>query len=128
MDLEGALADSRLGTMLGREFDGAELSGGQWQRVAIARGIVRPCSLIVLDEPTSAIDPLEETRLYHDFVKICSGKTALLVTHRLGSAKIADSIIVMKDGCIVEKGTHAELLSHDGEYKRMYEIQSRWYA
>jgi ATP-binding cassette subfamily B protein len=128
VDLEGALADSRLGTMLGREFDGAELSGGQWQRVAIARGIARPCSLIVLDEPTSAIDPLEETRLYHDFVKICSGKAALIVTHRLGSAKIADSIIVMKDGCIVEKGTHAELLARDGEYRRMYEIQSRWYA
>ncbi|MFQ9984500.1 MAG: ABC transporter ATP-binding protein [Lachnospiraceae bacterium] len=115
-------------TMLGREFDGAELSGGQWQRVAIARGIYRPYDFIVLDEPTSVIDPLEETRLYQEFIKICEGKTAVVVTHRLSSVKIADCIIVMKDGMIAEHGTHAELMEKNGEYKRMYDMQSRWYV
>lgn len=115
-------------TMLGRDFDGAELSGGQWQRVAIARGIYRSCGFIVLDEPTSAIDPLEETRLYKEFVNICEGKTAIVVTHRLGSVKIADCIVVMKDGVIVEHGTHADLIAQNGEYKRMYDMQSQWYV
>jgi ATP-binding cassette subfamily B protein len=126
------LDDDRLAdgieTMLGRDFDGAELSGGQWQRVAIARGIYRPCDFIVLDEPTAAIDPLEESRLYNEFVNICDGKTAVLVTHRLGSVKIADFIIVMKDGIIVEHGTHTELIKQNGEYKRMYDIQSQLYV
>ena len=72
-----------INTMLGRDFAGAELSGGQWQRVAIARGIYRSYDFIVLDEPTSAIDPLEETRLYEEFIDICDGKTAAIVTHRL---------------------------------------------
>ena len=114
--------------MLGREFDGAELSGGQWQRVAVARGIYRPYDFIVLDEPTSAIDPLEETRLYNEFVNICEGKTAVIVTHRLGSVRTADSIVVMKDGIVVEHGKHKELMERNGEYKRMYEMQSQWYT
>ena len=117
-----------INTMLGRDFAGTELSGGQWQRVAIARGLYRPYDFIVLDEPTSAIDPLEETRLYEEFIDICEGKTAIIVTHRLGSAKIADCIIVMKHGMIVEHGTHAELMKQNGEYKRMYDLQSKWYA
>lgn len=115
-------------TILGRDFDGVELSGGQWQRVAIGRGIYRSCDFIVLDEPTSAIDPLEETRLYKEFVNICEGKTAIVVTHRLGSAKIADCIVVMKDGVIAEQGTHTDLIAQNGEYKRMYDMQSQWYA
>lgn len=115
-------------TMLGRDFDGVELSGGQWQRVAIGRGIYRFYDYIVLDEPTSAIDPLEETRLYKQFVNICEGKTAVVVTHRLGSAKIADCIVVMKDGTIVEQGTHTDLIAQNGEYKRMYDMQSQWYV
>ena len=115
-------------TMLGREFDGAELSGGQWQRVAVARGIYRPYDFIVLNDPTSAIDPLEETRLYNEFVNICEGKTAVIVTHRLGSVRTADSIVVMKDGIVVEHGKHKELMERNGEYKRMYEMQSQWYT
>lgn len=115
-------------TMLGREFDGIELSGGQWQRIAIARGLFRTSDFIVLDEPTSAIDPLEESRIYQDFMKICENKTALIVTHRLGSVKLADRIIVLKDGRIVEDGTHFELIEQNGEYKRMFESQSKWYV
>lgn len=115
-------------TMLGRDFDGTELSGGQWQRISIARGIYRSSDFIVLDEPTSAIDPLEETRLYNEFLNICKGKTAIIVTHRLGSTKLADLIVVMKGGTIVEQGTHIDLMAQNGEYKRMYTMQSQWYV
>ena len=115
-------------TMIGRDFDGIELSGGQWQRLAIARGLFRLGHLIVLDEPTSAIDPLEETRLYNEFASICKDKTAIIVTHRLGSAQTADRIIVLKDGQLVEEGTHEELLTKDNEYKRMFDLQKQWYA
>ncbi len=115
-------------TMLSREFDGVDLSGGQWQRVAIARGLYRTHGLIVLDEPTAAIDPLEETRVYQQFARISKDKTAVIVTHRMGSAKIADRIVVMKDGVIDDIGTHDELMARDGEYARMVDAQAEWYA
>jgi len=85
-------------TMLSREFDGVDLSGGQWQRVAIARSFFRIHQLIVLDEPTAAIDPIEETKIYNRFAEISKDKTAIIVTHRLGSVKLADRILVMKAG------------------------------
>jgi len=117
-----------LDTMLGRDFDGIELSGGQWQRIAIARALFRKGQLIILDEPTAAIDPLEETRLYNKFIKICQDKTAVIVTHRLGAAKIADRILVLKDGYLIEGGSHEELMKNQGEYKRMFEAQNQWYV
>lgn len=116
-----------LQTMLSREFDGVDLSGGQWQRVAIARGFYRSHDFIVLDEPTAAIDPLEETRLYKQFEEMSHGKTAILVTHRLGSARVADRIVVLDRGKIVAIGTHAELLAASGKYAEMYEAQAQWY-
>lgn len=119
---------SDLNTFLGRNFDGIEISGGQWQRIAIARGLYRDSNLIILDEPTAAIDPMEETRLYFDFAGICEKKTAIIVTHRLASAQIADRIIVLKEGKVVQDGSHEELLRVEGEYKRMYELQQKWYA
>lgn len=119
---------SGLNTMIGRDFDGVEISKGQWQRIGIARGLFRDSDFIVLDEPTAAIDPIQETELYNDFSKICSSKTAIIVTHRLGSAKIADRIIVMKNGEIVQYGNHYQLISVEGEYKNMFESQSKWYA
>lgn len=114
-------------TMLSREFNGVDLSGGQWQRVAIARGFYRRHKLIILDEPTAAIDPLEETRIYNSFAEISRDKTAIIVTHRLGSVRLADRIIVMKKGRIVERGSHDELMKVSGEYARMYESQRQWY-
>lgn len=113
--------------MLSREFDGVDLSGGQWQRVSIARGLYRLHDLIVLDEPTAAIDPLEESRLYEKFAEISKDKTSVIVTHRLGSAKIADKIVVLDKGKVVETGTHQELLANKGQYSEMYESQSSWY-
>ena len=115
-------------TMLSREFGGIDLSGGQWQRVAIARSFFRPHNLIVLDEPTAAIDPIEETRIYNRFAELSRDKTAIIVTHRLGSVKLADRILVMKDGRLVEQGAHADLLAADGEYARLYKSQEQWYT
>ncbi len=115
-------------TMLSREFDGVDLSGGQWQRVAIARGFYRAHRMIVLDEPTAAIDPLEETRIYRQFSEISKGKTAVIVTHRLGSARIADRIVVMDAGRIDALGNHDELMRAGGKYARMFNAQAQWYV
>ncbi len=115
-------------TMLSREFDGVDLSGGQWQRIAIARGFYRSHDLIILDEPTAAIDPYEETRIYNRFAEISRNKSAVIVTHRLGSVRLADRILVMKDGEAVQLGTHEELIAQEGEYKRLYEAQEQWYC
>ena len=116
-----------LDTMLSREFDGVDLSGGQWQRVAIARGFYRDSDIIVLDEPTAAIDPIEESAVYKKFVEVAKDKTAVIVTHRMGSAKIAERIIVMKDGEIAETGSHDELVNSGGIYAGMYAAQAGWY-
>ena len=115
-------------TMLSREFDGVDLSGGQWQRVALARGFYRVHDLVVLDEPTAAIDPLEETRIYEKFAELSKDKTAVIVTHRLGSAKIADRIVVMDQGRIVAIGTHDQLMRERGKYAEMYQAQAQWYV
>lgn len=115
-------------TMLAREFGGTDLSGGQWQRLAIARGFYRRHNLIVLDEPTAAIDPLEETAVYKKFAELSRDKTAVIITHRLGSARIADRIIVLEKGRIVETGGHEELMERKGLYYEMYTAQAKWYA
>ncbi len=117
----------RLDDMLSPEFGGIDLSGGQWQRVAIARGLYRANGFIVLDEPTSAIDPIEETQIYTQFQRLAEGKCAVVVTHRLGSAKLAHRVVVVDDGEIVDIGTHDELLSRPGKYADMWAAQAQWY-
>ncbi len=117
-----------LDTMLSREFGGTDLSGGQWQRLSIARGLYRRHNLIVLDEPTAAIDPLKETEIYQKFAESARDKTAVIITHRLGSARIADRIIVLDRGRIAEQGTHEELLKARGIYSEMYREQAKWYV
>ena len=127
IDKSGGSFNNGYETMLSREFDGVDLSGGQWQRVAIARSFFRAHRFIVLDEPTAAIDPIEETKIYNRFAEISKGKTALIITHRLGSVKLADRILVMKNGKLVEQGTHAQLMAAEGEYARLYKSQEQWY-
>ncbi|AYE33947.1 hypothetical protein [Clostridium septicum] len=83
--------------------------------------------IIVLDEPTAAIDPLEESRVFNKFKELANGRTAIIVTHRMGTVKIADRIIVMEDGCIKECGSHDELMNYDRSYKNMYLSQEKWY-
>ena len=119
--------DAGLDLMLSREFGTRDLSLGQWQRVAIARGLFREHDTILLDEPTASIDPLEEQALYERFMEIVAGRTAILVTHRLGSARLADRILVMQDGRIVEDGTHERLLERRGLYHEMFTAQAEWY-
>lgn len=114
-------------TMLSREFDGVDLSGGQWQRVAIARSFYRNHEIVVLDEPTAAIDPIEESKVYNRFAEISKNKTSIIVTHRLGSIKLADKILVLKQGKLIEEGTHAELITKNGEYAQLYKSQEQCY-
>lgn len=119
--------DIDLDTMLSPEFDGIDFSGGQWQRLAIARGLYRINEFIILDEPTAAIDPIEETRIYTQFQRLVQGKCAIIVTHRLGSTKIANRIIVIDNGEIIDVGTHEELLIRSGKYAKMWKAQAQWY-
>ena len=126
--LDGESYPNGIETMLSREFEGVDISGGQWQRVAIARGLYRPHNLIILDEPTAAIDPIEENRLYENFMQITKNKTAVIITHRLASTRLADRIIVMEEGQIVEDGNHQGLIEKNGLYAKMFKAQEKWYV
>ena len=128
VDMNGTDYPKGLDTVLSTEFGGTDISGGQWQRVAIARGMYKEHEVIILDEPTAAIDPIEEYALYHKFKAMAKDKTAILVTHRMGSCKIADRIVVMDKGQIIEEGTHEELMHKNGKYREMYAAQAQWYA
>lgn len=112
---------------LGREFDGRELSGGEWQKIAIARGVFKDSSLIILDEPTSALDPMVEYDILTGFLKLIQDKTSVIISHRVGICREADKIIVMKDGRVAECGTHRELKDAGGEYSRIWHEQAKWY-
>jgi ATP-binding cassette subfamily B protein len=107
---------------------GRQLSGGQWQKIAIARAIFNGSDFIVFDEPTSAVDPSSEVEIFNKLMEICNDKTAIFISHRLGWAKNADRIIVMDNGEIVEIGTHNELMSQNGVYSQMFILQSSWYT
>jgi ABC-type multidrug transport system fused ATPase/permease subunit len=113
------------GTVLGKWFGGAELSVGEWQRIALARAFLRRASLIVLDEPTSAMDAWAEGDWMSRFRDLVAGSTALVITHRFTTARRADVIHVMGDGRIVDSGSHPELLERGGRYARAWQEQMR---
>jgi ATP-binding cassette, subfamily B, bacterial len=116
-------------TLLGKEFEeGTELSLGQWQKIAVARAYLRDAEVLVLDEPTAALDARAEVEVYRQFRDVSEGKTVLLISHRLGSARLADRILVLDGGRIVEEGSHAELMRRGGVYARMLGAQAQWYA
>ena len=125
--LETFTSQASVNQLLGNEFGGRELSVGQWQELAIARGMMKDSSVIFLDEPTAALDPLMETKVLKMFLKIAREKTAIIVSHRIGICKEVDKIIVMKEGKIAEIGNHEELLAEKGEYYRLYTMQQKWY-
>jgi ATP-binding cassette subfamily B protein len=116
-------------TQLGRWFkDGVELSGGQWQKVALARAFMREeADILVLDEPTAALDAEAEHAVYERFKTLAKGRTAILISHRFPTVRMADRIIVLHDGRITETGTHASLLDQRGEYARLFQLQAHGY-
>lgn len=120
--------DQGLDTKLGKlDSNGTELSGGQWQRVAIARLMYANSPINILDEPTAALDPLQESAVYELFQKVNDNQFTIYITHRLGAARIADEILVIKDGAIFEQGTHKDLMSRKGNYEAMFMAQKSWY-
>ncbi len=122
------MLENGIDTPLGKVLKGGQdISGGQWQRVAIARSLVSRAPVRILDEPTSALDPISESNLYHDFEKLMEGKTTVFVSHRLGSTKLAEEILVIDGGKITERGTHEELMAKKGQYAEMFEAQREWY-
>ena len=116
-------------TILGKSYDetGTDLSAGQWQRLAIARAYLRNAPIVVLDEPAAALDPLAEVEVYRQFRDVAAGRSVLLISHRLGSARLADRIIVLAEGRIVEAGSHVELVEQGSHYAHMYRMQAAWY-
>lgn len=114
--------------LLGKRFEtGEELSIGQWQKVSIARAFLRDSQVIVLDEPTSALDPKAEYEVFKKFRELLEGQSAVLITHRLSTVKMADRIYVLDKGCIVESGSHDELIAKQGLYATLFETQARNY-
>lgn len=128
-ELEQIIADAPDGvqTILSPDLGGIDLSGGQWQRVAIARAGYRNAKILALDEPTSALDPLAEVDIFRRFAHLSDDRTTLLISHRLGMARLADRIIVIEHGKLTEDGPHDELIRDNGHYAELWEMQSRWY-
>lgn len=116
-------------TQLLKIFDteGIDLSGGERQRLAMARALYQDRSVIVLDEPTAALDALAEDRMYQEFNKMVEGKTSIFISHRLSSTRFCDQIVLFEDGAVEEIGTHDELMHKGGKYAHMYQIQAQYY-
>lgn len=115
-------------TLLDRHFkDGAELSGGQWQRIAAARGFYRSAPLLIMDEPTAALDARAEYALFSSIRGHARGRSVLLITHRLASVRHADRIYVMREGQVIEQGVHADLLALGGQYAELFNLQASQY-
>ena len=127
--LEGEISSlsNNLDTVLGKLGGDEDLSGGQWQRLAITRALVKDAPLMILDEPTASLDPIAENEIYSLFDGIHKNKTTIFITHRLGSARFADKILVLDAGFVKEQGTHDELMALDGLYTNMFNQQRSWY-
>jgi ATP-binding cassette subfamily B protein len=114
--------------MLGRRFDGGvDLSGGEWQKIALARAYLRDAQLLILDEPTASLDARSEHEVFQRFTDLTTGKMALLISHRFSTVRMADRIVVLEHGRIVEQGSHSQLVSLGGRYSEMFELQAASY-
>ena len=130
-----ALADEVIDTLpagydqlIGRRFKtGVDLSGGQWQKIAIARAYMRDAQVMILDEPTAALDARAEFEVFQRFKELSDNRTAVLISHRFSSVRMADRILVLADGRIEASGTHEELMIEGGRYAELFELQAAGY-
>ena len=114
--------------MIGKRFrNGVELSGGEWQKIAIARAYMREAQVLILDEPTAALDARAEFEVFQRFKELSEGKTAVLISHRFSSVRMADRILVLADGKVEAAGTHEELVAQRGRYAELFELQAAGY-
>jgi ATP-binding cassette subfamily B protein len=114
--------------MLGRRFEnGVDLSGGEWQKVALARAYLRTAQVLILDEPTAALDARAEYEVFLRFSELVAGRMAVLISHRFSTVRMADRIIVLRNGRMEESGTHDELVARDGLYHELFTMQAAGY-
>ncbi|MGH8799282.1 MAG: ATP-binding cassette domain-containing protein, partial [Casimicrobiaceae bacterium] len=114
--------------IIGKRFrTGVDLSGGEWQKIAIARAYMRDAQLLILDEPTAALDARAEFEIFQRFKELSQGKTAVLISHRFSSVRMADRMVVLADGAVEATGTHDELLARGGRYAELFELQAAGY-
>ena len=116
-------------TQLGREvyLDGVDLSGGQLQRLMLARALYKNGPVVVLDEPTAALDPIAESDLYQKYSDLTGNRTSVYISHRLASTRFCDRVLLIENGGIAEEGTHESLLEQGGRYAYLFSIQSKYY-
>jgi ATP-binding cassette subfamily B protein len=113
---------------LGRRFyKGVDLSGGEWQKIALARAYMRDAQLLILDEPTASLDARAEYEVFQRFADLTRGKTAVLISHRFSTVRMADRILVLEKGELIELGSHEELLQKNGHYAELFHLQARGY-
>ncbi len=124
LELDKYSEDTNIGKL---EEEGVYLSGGENQKLALARAIQKKSDFLIFDEPTASMDPMVEAKMYDNILKVLKSRGAIIITHRLVLSKLADDIIVLGDGRIIERGTHDELMNRGGIYKQMYDEQSGWY-
>lgn len=115
-------------SMLGKEFGGTSLSGGEWQKLAMSRAFLKKAKILILDEPTAALDPKSEHEVFQRFAENIENRTTFFITHRLGSVRMADIIFVLKDGQLIEKGTHESLMKNGKEYAHLFSLQAERYT
>lgn len=131
IDLDGFVESLPKGleTYLGKEFDnsGVQLSGGQAQKVAMARALYKDAPVMILDEPTAALDPVAEFEIYQKFDEIVQDRTAFYISHRLSSSRFSDEILVFDEGEIVQQGSHDELVGVPGKYQDLWSAQAQYY-
>ena len=119
-----------LETHLGTDFDnsGVSVSGGQAQKIAMARALYKDAPIMILDEPTAALDPISEFEVYQKFNQITQNKTAFFISHRLSSCRFCDEILVFDQGSIIQRGPHDELVNQEGKYQELWTAQAQYYA